>query len=202
MQAFPILLHILQQMLASSSTSNQVAEFIKLVFKIFWSTTYMEIPSVLLENGMFVGWMQGIHTFITRPIPPDVAVRDLPQSHTIPCSRDWGNFCLGPFRPSNLSESPLCNLSPKSPHRPWVTPRPRRGGRPRSGRCTLPTASSAAMVSPSTARTEMTRPSVQSSWSVFGLLEISSPHYYDVTKIRWMLPLLPVSDPPPPLTSQ
>eukprot|EP00955_Chlamydomonas_euryale_P043241 352541-Chlamydomonas_euryale.AAC.5 len=47
----------------------QVAMLIKLVCKIFWSCTYMEIPDVLLQDAQFVGWMQCLLAFATQPVP-------------------------------------------------------------------------------------------------------------------------------------
>ncbi len=71
-----------------SPPSAQVAEYIKLVLKIFWSSTYMEIPLVLLQPEQFVGWMQCLHTFIVRPVPPlqDTAV-DVQKS-------PWWKVCV------------------------------------------------------------------------------------------------------------
>ncbi|GAX74708.1 hypothetical protein CEUSTIGMA_g2156.t1 [Chlamydomonas eustigma] len=68
-EAFPILLHLLKQLMATQVETNRIAEFIKLVFKIFWSCTYMEVPAVLLQPDQFVGWMQCLHSFITRLMP-------------------------------------------------------------------------------------------------------------------------------------
>lgn len=39
------------------------------VCKIFWSCTYMEIPDIMLKQEQFVGWMQCLLTFVTRPTP-------------------------------------------------------------------------------------------------------------------------------------
>ncbi len=39
------------------------------VCKIFWSSCYMEIPDILLQQEQFVGWMQCLLAFITQPVP-------------------------------------------------------------------------------------------------------------------------------------
>jgi hypothetical protein len=46
-----------------------VAEFLKLVLKIFWSATYMGIPDIMLTEQHFTGWLGCLHQAITMPVP-------------------------------------------------------------------------------------------------------------------------------------
>ena len=39
----------------------------------------MEIPSVLVQPDMFVGWMQALHTLVTRPVPTEPVRAHLPE---------------------------------------------------------------------------------------------------------------------------
>ena len=85
-QTFPVLLRILQQMLSSQATSSSLATYIKLAFKIFWSSCYMEVPSVLLTQEQFVGWMQCLISFISKPLAPELQlnVTDPDETATSP----------------------------------------------------------------------------------------------------------------------
>ena len=76
-QTFPLLLRILQQMLASPATGTSLALYIKLAFKIFWSSCYMEVPYILLTQDQFVGWMQCLISFISKPLAPEL------QTHVV-----------------------------------------------------------------------------------------------------------------------
>ncbi|KXZ43736.1 hypothetical protein GPECTOR_81g184 [Gonium pectorale] len=73
--AFPLLLHIFQQLLAAPP-SAQVSGYIKLVCKTFWSATYMGVPAALLERETFVGWMGALHSALMQPEPAEVAALD------------------------------------------------------------------------------------------------------------------------------
>eukprot|EP00798_Chlamydomonas_sp_ICE-L_P030407 gene30407-35412_t len=70
---FPVLLHIFQALLASPEGTPDVAEYMKLVCKTFWSATYMGIPDILTQQEQFVGWMTCLHSAVTKPVPADVA---------------------------------------------------------------------------------------------------------------------------------
>uniref|UniRef100_A0A7R9YU85 Importin N-terminal domain-containing protein n=1 Tax=Chlamydomonas euryale TaxID=1486919 RepID=A0A7R9YU85_9CHLO len=90
--ALPVLLQLLQQLLLNTSGSNQVAMLIKLVCKIFWSCTYMEIPDVLLQDAQFVGWMQCLLAFATQPVPAYVDQIPAADRHSHPWwkAKKWG----------------------------------------------------------------------------------------------------------------
>jgi hypothetical protein len=47
----------------------EVAELQKLVCKTFWSATYMGIPSLLLQDEQFTGWMTCLLEAVQRPVP-------------------------------------------------------------------------------------------------------------------------------------
>lgn len=67
---FPLLLQIMQALLAVERPGVEVAEAQKLVCKTFWSCTYMQIPSILInDEAQFTGWMGAIHTMIMQPTP-------------------------------------------------------------------------------------------------------------------------------------
>jgi hypothetical protein len=59
----------LQGLLASESAALEVAELQKLVCKVFWSTTYMGIPPLLLQEAQFSGWMSCLLQAVQRPVP-------------------------------------------------------------------------------------------------------------------------------------
>jgi hypothetical protein len=67
---FPVLLSIFQQLLIAPSTSVEVAEYMKLICKIFWSSTYMGIPDILISNLEHTrGWMEGMTAAVAKPVP-------------------------------------------------------------------------------------------------------------------------------------
>ena len=47
----------------------QVPEFIKLICKVFWSATFMEIPQLLVQQEQFQGWMMAFHTAMRKQLP-------------------------------------------------------------------------------------------------------------------------------------
>ena len=58
-----------QGLLAVESEAIEVPELLKLVFKTFWSATYICIPPILLREDQFSGWMAGLLCFMQRPVP-------------------------------------------------------------------------------------------------------------------------------------
>lgn len=59
----------LQGLLASNNQSDQAAQALKLICKIFWSTSYMGVPDVMLQRDMAVGWLQAWHQLLLKPVP-------------------------------------------------------------------------------------------------------------------------------------
>ena len=60
---------LLQQLQASNSSSIEAGELCKLVLKTFWSTIYMGVPKILLEEAQFTGWMTVLYNFLSKPVP-------------------------------------------------------------------------------------------------------------------------------------
>ncbi len=58
-----------QGLLSAASAALEVAELQKLVCKIFWSTTYMGIPRLLLQEAQFTGWMTCLLQAVQQPVP-------------------------------------------------------------------------------------------------------------------------------------
>ena len=71
----------MQQLVASSSTSNEVGELLRLGLKIFWSSIYMDVPAIVLEH--FNRWMSLIHILISRPVPQVVLFCPKCQSYDV-----------------------------------------------------------------------------------------------------------------------
>ncbi|BDA47636.1 Importin-7 [Coccomyxa sp. Obi] len=74
---FPLLLRIFQGLLATDSAALEYAELLKLVCKVFWSTTYMGIPPLLLQEAQFTGWMTCLLQAVQRPVPTEGQPADL-----------------------------------------------------------------------------------------------------------------------------
>ncbi|XP_024396720.1 importin beta-like SAD2 [Physcomitrium patens] len=66
---FPVLLEILNHLLALPNPTIEVADLIKLILKIFWSSAYLEIPKLLHDVNTFTGWMSSFHNLLERPVP-------------------------------------------------------------------------------------------------------------------------------------
>uniref|UniRef100_A0A1D2AD30 Importin N-terminal domain-containing protein n=1 Tax=Auxenochlorella protothecoides TaxID=3075 RepID=A0A1D2AD30_AUXPR len=78
---FPLLLPIFQSLLSSDSASLELAELLKLICKVYWSSTYMEIPELMTHPDAIRAWMSCFQTLIMRPLPLD-------QMPSDPDSRD------------------------------------------------------------------------------------------------------------------
>lgn len=72
---FPALLPILHGVLANPAAGAAIgltpAHYVKLVFKVFWSSTFMGIPDALLNDEQFNGWMKGLHDVLRLTLPLD-----------------------------------------------------------------------------------------------------------------------------------
>jgi hypothetical protein len=67
---FPILLRLWTGLLSNPAAEPlQLAEFQKLICKIFWSATFMGMPDIVVTEEGFNGWMGCLHQAVTRPIP-------------------------------------------------------------------------------------------------------------------------------------
>lgn len=63
------LLEILNYLLTMLNAPIEVADLIKLICKIFWSSIYLEIPKQLHDPNMFAAWMSCFHRMLERPVP-------------------------------------------------------------------------------------------------------------------------------------
>lgn len=68
---FPVLLEILNYLLALPNPAIEIADLIKLILKIFWSSAYLEIPKVLHDVNTFTAWMASFHNLLERPVPAE-----------------------------------------------------------------------------------------------------------------------------------
>ncbi|KAK4804484.1 hypothetical protein SAY86_004301 [Trapa natans] len=68
-ETFPSLLNIFNTLLQIANPPLEVADLIKLICKIFWSSIYLEIPKQLLDPNVFNGWMVLFLNLLERPVP-------------------------------------------------------------------------------------------------------------------------------------
>ncbi|GLT74887.1 hypothetical protein SLA2020_466520 [Shorea laevis] len=68
-ETFPCLLNIFSGLVQIVNPSLEVADLIKLICKIFWSSIYLEIPKQLLDQTVFDGWMALFLNVLERPVP-------------------------------------------------------------------------------------------------------------------------------------
>lgn len=68
-ETFPPLLNIFSKLVQIPNPPLDVAELIKLICKIFWSSIYLEIPKQLLDPNLFNAWMVLFLNILERPVP-------------------------------------------------------------------------------------------------------------------------------------
>ncbi|EHA8588685.1 importin beta-like SAD2 [Cocos nucifera] len=68
-EAFPHLLSIYNKLGQIANPSVEVADLIKLICKIFWSSIYLEIPKQLFDPIVFNAWMFLFLNILERPVP-------------------------------------------------------------------------------------------------------------------------------------
>ncbi|GMI92940.1 enhanced miRNA activity 1, SUPER SENSITIVE TO ABA AND DROUGHT2, UNARMED 9 [Hibiscus trionum] len=68
-EIFPHLLNIFNKLVHIDKPSLEVADLIKLICKIFWSSIYLEIPKQLLDPNVFNAWMLLFLNVLERPVP-------------------------------------------------------------------------------------------------------------------------------------
>ncbi|XP_074271177.1 importin beta-like SAD2 isoform X2 [Silene latifolia] len=83
-ETFPPLLNIFNKLIQVPNPPLDVAELIKLICKIFWSSIYLEIPKQLFEPNFFNAWMVLFLTILERPVPLEGQPADAEQRKT------WG----------------------------------------------------------------------------------------------------------------
>ncbi|XP_010251770.1 PREDICTED: importin beta-like SAD2 [Nelumbo nucifera] len=68
-ETFPHLLNIYNRLVQIVNPSLEVADLIKLICKIFWSSIYLEIPKQLFDPNVFNAWMILFLNILERPVP-------------------------------------------------------------------------------------------------------------------------------------
>eukprot|EP00899_Mesostigma_viride_P026574 jgi/Mesvir1/7100/Mv09206-RA.2 len=68
---FPIILQMAEALLQVENPGAEVAELLKLICKIYWSSTYLEMPPTLMEPNVFSSWMTFFQALIHKPVPVD-----------------------------------------------------------------------------------------------------------------------------------
>ncbi|KAL8100671.1 importin beta-like SAD2 [Apium graveolens] len=68
-ETFPHLLGIFNRLVQINNPSTEVADLIKLICKIFWSSIYLEIPKQLFDPNVFNAWMVLFLNILERPVP-------------------------------------------------------------------------------------------------------------------------------------
>lgn len=68
-ETFPNLLVIFNRLVQIVNPTLDVAELIKLICKIFWSSIYLEIPKQLFDPNVFNAWMVLFLNILERPVP-------------------------------------------------------------------------------------------------------------------------------------
>ncbi|CAL0316301.1 unnamed protein product [Lupinus luteus] len=68
-ETFPHLLNIFNSLVNVPNPSIEVADLIRLICKIFWSSIYLEIPKLLFDQNVFNAWMVLFLNILERPVP-------------------------------------------------------------------------------------------------------------------------------------
>ncbi|KAL8157667.1 hypothetical protein AgCh_002392 [Apium graveolens] len=68
-ETFPSLMVIFNGLVQIPSPSIEVADLIKLICKIFWSSIYLEIPKQIFDPNVFNAWMVLFLNILERPVP-------------------------------------------------------------------------------------------------------------------------------------
>ncbi|XP_031375636.1 importin beta-like SAD2 isoform X2 [Punica granatum] len=68
-ETFPSLLNIFNRLVHIANPPLEVADLIKLICKIFWSSIYLEIPKQLFDPNVFNGWMLLFLNILERSVP-------------------------------------------------------------------------------------------------------------------------------------
>ena len=68
---FPFILQVFQSLIAANSAAVEAAELMKLICKIFWSSTYLSLPGILLQPAQYQGWITCFMQLLERPVPAE-----------------------------------------------------------------------------------------------------------------------------------
>ncbi|CAA0808845.1 Importin beta-like SAD2 [Striga hermonthica] len=70
-ETFPPLLNIFNQLVQIANPPIEVADLIKLICKIFWSSIYLEVPKQLFDPNVFNAWMVLFLNILEKPVPEE-----------------------------------------------------------------------------------------------------------------------------------
>ncbi|XP_044479520.1 importin beta-like SAD2 isoform X2 [Mangifera indica] len=70
-ETFRHLLNIFNRLVQIPNPSLEIADLIKLICKIFWSSIYLEIPKQLFDPNVFNAWMILFLNVLERPVPSE-----------------------------------------------------------------------------------------------------------------------------------
>ncbi|XP_061364672.1 importin beta-like SAD2 isoform X2 [Gastrolobium bilobum] len=79
-ETFPHLLSIFNKLVLIVNPSLEIADLIKLICKIFWSSIYLEIPKLLFDQNIFNAWMMLFLNVLERPVPSEGVDPELRKS--------------------------------------------------------------------------------------------------------------------------
>ncbi|KAL0710541.1 hypothetical protein Bca4012_017519 [Brassica carinata] len=68
-ETFPLLLNIFNRLIQIENPSLEIAELMKLICKIFWSSIYLDLPKQLYDINVFNAWMVLFLSVSERPVP-------------------------------------------------------------------------------------------------------------------------------------
>ncbi|ERN11860.1 importin beta-like SAD2 [Amborella trichopoda] len=83
-ETFPPLLIIFSRLVQYVNPPLEVADLLKLICKIFWSSIYLEIPKQLFDPNVFNAWMALFLNILERPVPIEGQPTDPEQR------KSWG----------------------------------------------------------------------------------------------------------------
>ncbi|KAK1299968.1 hypothetical protein QJS10_CPB13g00661 [Acorus calamus] len=83
-ETFPHLLNIFNNLVQIHSPALEIADLIKLICKIFWSSIYLEIPKQLFDPNVFNAWMGLFLNILERRVPLEGQPTDPEQR------KSWG----------------------------------------------------------------------------------------------------------------
>ena len=107
----------------------EAAELMKLICKIFWSSTYLSLPAILLQPAQYQGWITCFMQLLERPVPAEGQPAD-------PEDRNQVRRGLGVWAGAGRGETEAETGTDARPPTPPARARSGHGGSSRSGSCT------------------------------------------------------------------
>ena len=96
---FPFILQVFQSLIAANSAAVEAAELMKLICKIFWSSTYLSLPGILLQPAQYQGWITCFMQLLERPVPAEGQPADPEDRNQVRRGFVWGFGRGGRSRP-------------------------------------------------------------------------------------------------------